>query len=227
MNYLKYRVSKLRDSLAPQAAPASDLDDIERLLGVARAVKNEIIRANLRLVFSIAKRWARPDRNLFELVSEGNLSLILAVEKFDVSRGFKFSTYATCAIMKNLARTTVREIGQRSRFKTGLQETFGAAVDHRTEESELERECDRDRHQEAVQGMLGRLSDRERVVIVGRFGLEGASEKTLHQLGLELGVSRERVRQIESQAREKLRQFALDQGLEMAVDRCPVGKATL
>jgi RNA polymerase primary sigma factor len=219
MNYLKYRASKLRESLDPQSAMASDLDEIERLHVEARAVKDQIIRANLRLVVSIAKRRAGPDRTLFELVSEGNLSLLIAVEKFDVSRGFKFSTYASCVIMKNLARIALRENGRRHRFVTGSQELVGAAADHRTVESERESECDRDRYQEAVQGMLGRLGNRERAVIVSRFGLEGAREKTLHQLGLELGITRERVRQIESQAREKLRNYAIEQGLELAATR--------
>ena len=65
-------------------------------------MKNQIIRSNLRLVVSIAKRHVGPSNNFFELVSDGNMSLIRAVEKFDYSRGNKFSTYASWAIMKNL-----------------------------------------------------------------------------------------------------------------------------
>ena len=214
MNYLKHRASKLREALDPPSVMASPLDEIERLQREALAVKDQIVRANLRLVVSIAKRRMGPDRNLFELVSEGNLSLILAVEKFDVSRGFKFSTYASCAILKNLVRTTFREIGQRSRFKTGHQELFATTVDHRNEERERETESDRHRDQEALRRMLGRLSDRERTIIVSRFGLEGTREKTLRELSMELGITRERVRQIESRAREKLRIISLEQGLD-------------
>jgi RNA polymerase primary sigma factor len=207
MNYLKHRASKLREALDPSIATTSTLDEIERLQGEALEVKNQIVRANLRLVVSIAKRRNGPDRGFFELVSEGNLSLILAVEKFDVSRGFKFSTYASCTILKNLFRTTIREIGQRSRFKTGQQAFFATTTDHRTEERAQEIESDRHDKQEAVRAMLGRLGDRERAIIVSRFGLEGSREKTLQELGIELGITRERVRQIESQAREKLRNF--------------------
>jgi RNA polymerase primary sigma factor len=219
MNYLKYRASKLREALDPPVALASDLDEIERHEAEARAVKDQIVRANLRLVVSIARRRVGPDRDFFEMVSEGNLSLILAVEKFDVSRGFKFSTYASCAIVKNLVRTALKEVGRRSRFLTGRQELFGTAADNRTENREHEGESNR--NQEAVRGMLGRLGDRERAIIVSRFGLEGARERTLHDLGLELGITRERVRQIECQAREKLRNFAMEQGLDLPAIRRP------
>jgi RNA polymerase primary sigma factor len=212
MNYLKYRASKLREALDPPSARASDLDEIERLQGEARAVKDQIVRANLRLVVSIARRQAGPGRTFFELVSEGNLSLMLAVEKFDASRGFKFSTYASCAIMRNLARATGQEGIRRHRFVTGHQELFEAAADPGNDEHGRER--GRHGRQEAVRQMLGRLSDRERGVIVGRFGLEGAREKTLRQLGEEMGISKERVRQIESRARKKPREFALEQGLD-------------
>ena len=81
------------------------MDRIENLYEESVATKNQIISANLRLVVSIAKRYVGPAEDFFELVSDGNLSLIRAVEKFDVSRGNRFSTYATWAIMKNFART--------------------------------------------------------------------------------------------------------------------------
>jgi RNA polymerase primary sigma factor len=214
MNYLKYRASKLREALDPPSARASDLDEIERLQGEAVAVKNQIVHANLRLVVSIARRRAGPDRIFLELVSEGNLSLMLAVEKFDPSRGFRFSTYASCAIMRNLARATGLEGRRRQRFVTGYQAVFEAAADPATDEPGRER--GRHGHQEAVLKMLVLLSDRERRIIVSHFGLEGASEKTLRQLGEELGISKERVRQIESGVRQKLCKFALEQGLDPA-----------
>ena len=94
MNYLKYRATELRERDRPDAGPTADLDEIERLQEEALAVKNQIIRANLRLVVSIAKRHVGPSNNFFELVSDGNMTLIRAVEKFDFARGNKFSTYA-------------------------------------------------------------------------------------------------------------------------------------
>lgn len=213
MNFLKSQAHKLRQELDPAKAKTSELDRIERLQEEALEVKNQIIRANLRLVVSIAKRHVGPTNNFFELVSDGNMSLIRAVEKFDYSRGNKFSTYASWAIMKNFARTIPEENYRRDRFVTGHEEMFEAAADNRTDEHEYESALKR--MQEAIRGMLGRLDDRERKIIISRFGLGGTSEMTLEQLGRELGITKERVRQIESRAQEKLRRIASDEKLEL------------
>ena len=202
-----------RAGSTPAAPRPSDLDEIEQLQEEALAVKNQIIRANLRLVVSIAKRHVGPSNNFFELVSDGNMSLIRAVEKFDYARGNKFSTYATWAIMKNFARTIPEENYRRDRFVTGHEEMFEAAADNRTDEHEYENALKR--MQEAVKGMLGRLDDRERRIIISRFGLDGASEQTLEQLGRELGITKERVRQIESRAQDKLRKIANEEKLDL------------
>jgi RNA polymerase primary sigma factor len=206
MNYLKFRAAKLRESLDPARVRATDLDEIERLQEEALAVKNQIIRANLRLVVSIAKKRVGPSNNLFELISDGNMSLIRAVEKFDFTRGFKFSTYASWALIKNFAHSIPAEQSWRDRFVTGNEEMFEATADHRSDEHEYE--SDQRRNQEAVQEVLGQLNDRERQILIGRYGLGGAKELTLERLGRELGITKERVRQIESRAQEKLRRFA-------------------
>ncbi len=171
MNFLKFRAAALREGLDPTRARTNDLDEIERLQEEALAVKNQIIRANLRLVVSIAKRHVGPTNNFFELVSDGNMSLIRAVEKFDASRGNKFSTYASWAIMKNFARTIPEENYRRDRFVTGHEEMFEAAADNRTDEHEYESAVKR--MQEAVKKMLGRLDDREQRIIISRYGLGG------------------------------------------------------
>ncbi len=206
MNYLKYRASKIRDSLDPAHAKPAALDEIERLETEALDLKNQIIRANLRLVVSIAKKRVGASTDFFELVSDGNMSLIRAVEKFDFSRGFKFSTYASWAIIKNFARARTDEAGRRGRFVTGHEETLEHAADHRSAEHEFD--SDHRRDQQSVYQMLGKLNDRERRILVGRYGMGGASELTLAQLGKELGITKERVRQLEHRAHEKLRQFA-------------------
>ncbi len=213
MNYLRYLASKLRGQVDPSRARTGDLDEIERLQEEALAIKNQIIRSNLRLVVSIAKRHVGPSNNFFELVSDGNMSLIRAVEKFDYSRGNKFSTYASWAIMKNFARTIPEENYRRDRFVTGHEEMFEAAADTRIDEHEYE--TAQKRNQEAVKGMLGRLDDRERRIIVSRYGINGVSEQTLEQLGRELGITKERVRQIESRAQEKLRRIAIEEKLDL------------
>jgi RNA polymerase sigma factor (sigma-70 family) len=213
MNFLKYEANRLRDAVDPARAKTVELDRIEALQEEALAVKNQIIRANLRLVVSIAKRHVGPSNNFFELVSDGNMSLIRAVEKFDYARGNKFSTYASWAIMKNFARTIPEENYRRDRFVTGHEEMFEAAADNRTDEHEYESALKR--MQDAVKGMLGRLDDRERRIIISRYGLGGASEQTLEQLGRELGITKERVRQIESRAQEKLRKIASEEKLDL------------
>jgi RNA polymerase primary sigma factor len=212
MNYLKYRACKLREMLDPASALASELDEIERLQGLALAVKHLIVQSSLRLVVSIARKWVGPDRGLLDLVSEGNLSLIRAAEKFDVSRGFKFSTYASNAIIRNLSRTTTREINRRCRFVTGHGSFLEAAAARQTDEPASDDFGPGT--QEVMRRMLARLNDRERWIIVSRFGLDGDRQKSRNQLGTELGITTERVRQIELRAREKLREFALEQGLD-------------
>jgi RNA polymerase primary sigma factor len=213
MNYLRFLSSKLRDSIEPTQARTSDLDEVERLQDDALAVKNQIISANLRLVVSIAKRHVGPSNDFFHLVSDGNMSLIRAVEKFDYARGNKFSTYASWAIMKNFARTIPEENYRRDRFVTGHEEMFEAAADNRTDEHEYENS--QKRMQDAVKGMLGQLDERGRRIIIGRYGINGAPEKTLEQLGKEENITKERVRQIESRAQEKLRKIAGEAKLDL------------
>ena len=90
---------------------------------------------------------------------------------------------------------------------------FEAAADNRTDEHEYENS--QKRMQDAVKGMLGRLNDRERRIIVSRYGINGASEKTLEQLGKEEGITKERVRQIESSTLVKIRKFAAEEKLDL------------
>ncbi len=100
---------------------------------------------------------------------------------------------------EELRRTIPEENYRRDRFVTGHEEMFEAAADTRADEHEYESALKR--MQEAVKGMLGHLDERERKIIISRFGLGGVSEQTLEQLGRGLGITKERVRQIESRAR--------------------------
>jgi RNA polymerase sigma factor (sigma-70 family) len=177
------------------------------------ATKNQIIRSNLRLVVSIAKRHAGPS-NLFELVSDGNMSLIRAVDKFDFSRGNKFSTYASWAIIKNFARSIPEEHRLRDRFRTGHAELFAAAKDDRSDQ--LEEESLQRRRAADVKKILQRLDDRERAIIIHRFGLRETEQPlTLKQVGARLGVTKERVRQLETRALGKLRQAVQEEKIDV------------
>jgi RNA polymerase primary sigma factor len=215
MNYLKYRASQLRVALGPAGCDAAQLDEIERLQEEALELKNRIIRANLRLVVSIAKRYLGPTNNFFELVSDGNMTLIRAVERFDVDRGFRFSTYATWSIIKNFARAFADEKRRRARFVSGHEHVLDDAQDNRR--NDLVENSD-DRHkQEVVERMLLRLDDRERRILIRRYGIGGIEVQTLEQIGRELGVTKERVRQIAARAHDKLGKLMREERLDLAV----------
>jgi RNA polymerase primary sigma factor len=205
MNFLKHQASRLLRAIDLAEVKAADLDLVEAFQGEALAVRNQIIRGNLRLVVSVVKKLSGLNRDFAELVSDGHIALMRAVEKFDVSRGYRFSTYASWVIINSLLRDSAKD-RRRGRFVTGRESMLEAAPDHRNDESPCEMEQARCR--KVIRGMLRRLNDRERRIIVSRFGLEGTRQKTLNQLGEELGITKERVRQIETRARDKLREIA-------------------
>jgi RNA polymerase primary sigma factor len=207
MNYLKFRAARLRAKLDPGRPKRGLMDQIERYYEEAVSTKNQIIRANLRLVVSIAKRHVGPSQNFFELVSDGNMSLMRAAEKFDFARGNKFSTYASWALMKNFARTIPDEHRYHDRFRTSHDELFAATKDDRADP--VEEEAVQTQREVQVERMLDRLDEREQRIIIRRFGLRHGQESlTLKQIGAEIGVTKERVRQLEARALTKLRKAA-------------------
>ena len=207
MNYLKYKAVVLRDALNPARPNTHTMRQIERFYNEAVETKNEIVSANLRLVVSIAKRHVGSLTNLFELISDGNLSLIQAVDKFDYTRGNRFSTYATWAIMRNYARSLPDEKRYHERFLPTDSDIFEWTIDERSnvvfeERNHLEREAQVDR-------FLQELDDREHQIIVNRFGLgREVQPQTLREVGDEMGITKERIRQIEIRALAKLRKAA-------------------
>jgi RNA polymerase primary sigma factor/RNA polymerase sigma factor len=214
MNYLKHTASKLRATLDPKAPKPSVMDQIESLYEQAVATKNDIVKANLRLVVSIAKRHVNSTDDFFSLISDGNMSLIRAVEKFDYSRGNKFSTYASWAIMKNFARTIPDEFKHRDRFRTSGEEVFMAQEDERSDP--LAVESQHRQRQRQVNRILNRLDEREQRIIAARFGLGRTGDSlTLKEVGQELGVTKERIRQLEARALDKLRAAASEEKIEL------------
>ncbi|MBI3837288.1 MAG: sigma-70 family RNA polymerase sigma factor [Planctomycetia bacterium] len=213
-NYLKYKATRLRSQLDLAKAKSNLMDEIESLYEQAVALKNQIVRANLRLVVSIAKRHVGQGDNFFELVSDGNMSLIRAVEKFDFARGNKFSTYASWAIMKNFARTIPDEHRHRDRFRTSHSDMFYSTEEHRSDQ--YEQESAQHQRETQIGKILERLDEREQKIIISRFGLDhGHEPQTLKEVGAEMGVTKERIRQLEARALDKLRIAAQEEKIEV------------
>jgi RNA polymerase sigma factor (sigma-70 family) len=222
MNYLKYKAAKLRDRMRkgdgnevdPSRVRIQTLKEIEDLQAEANAVKDLLIEANMRLVMTHAKKHAPHAGNIFELLSDGNMSLIRAVEKFDFGRGFKFSTYASWAIIKNFARSIPDEKHRRERFVTGHEDLFEVSPDNRSDEHEQLATQERASH--SVNRLLEYLEPRERDIIRMRAGLDdNAKGMTLEEIGKQFNITKERVRQLNARAMKKLRDIAKEQELEM------------
>jgi RNA polymerase primary sigma factor len=224
MNYLKFKAAKLRDQIRKEGGDEAEVDptrvriqtlkEIEDLQLAANEVKEMLINCNLRLVVNIAKKHSAQAENFFELMSDGNMSLMRAVEKFDYYRGFKFSTYASWAIMKNFARSIPEDKHRRERFVTGHEDLFEAAPDNRTDEFEMLATQERATH--SVNRLLEYLEPREREIIRMRAGMdENGKNVTLEEIGKKFGITKERVRQLNARAMSKLRAIAKDKEMDM------------
>ena len=178
-------------------------------------MKAILITANLRLVVSIAKKFVDPTWSFDELVSEGNLALMRAVEKFNFALGNRFSTYATYAIQRHFYRLSQRGRTLRKRFVADDD-----ALKDRAEEPSTAKYCSSEQIEtlkNLFQSFLAELEPRERKIVVARFGFDGKAPRTFRELGSQMGVCKERIRQIQSRAMEKLRELAAEAKLEQTV----------
>ena len=211
MNYLKYLACRIRDRIDPDSPAPGDLDEIERLQAEALKLKYQIVETHLRLVVAVAKKYVRAGYDLPERVSDGTFALMRAVDRFDFARGNRFSTYATWAVLSEFAHRDRRERLRRHRSIAPYQDSL-AAPDSVSDQYETVEAQDESRA--VVERLLRRLDRRERRIIVNRNGIGGVPEQTLKQISLDLGISKERVRQLEEGAHAKLRSFARLAALE-------------
>ncbi|WP_442510123.1 sigma-70 family RNA polymerase sigma factor [Novipirellula sp. SH528] len=209
MNFLLHQAAMHRRLLNPKRPSRARLALIDRLIALAHWHRDRIVEANLRLVFSIVKKFVNTNNSFDELLSDGIIALMRAVEKFDYDRGFRFSTYATQVVRRNAYRTVVLNQQERQKVMGGLQDMNLEISDEGSESSISETRWHELRRRLAE--MLDDLDRREKLIIRARFSL-GPHRKvrTLQALADRLGISKERVRQLESRAMEKLRLMASD-----------------
>lgn len=194
-NYHKYLFVTARKALDSASARSRDIAVLEKHLKDATAVKNAIVAANLRLVVSVARKHLRPALDLMELVSDGNITLMRAVEGFDVHKGNKFSTYATLALMKGYARSVPLMMAAKAKAGRG-DEMLGALSDGRATDNHRLVQMDH------LRSLLKHLTPPERAALLTRFEV-GADSHVRH--GLEVGAEAKRGRGLELRALEKLR----------------------
>lgn len=215
MNWLKFRAATVRGRLDRRRATLRQIDQIEGWLTEAETMKAIIITSNLRLVVSIAKKFVDATNSFDELVGEGNVALMRAVEKFNFALGNRFSTYATYAIQRHFFRLSHKARQLRQRFVADDDAFKGrAAAESDGEQCSAEQVA---MLKDLFARFLGELEPREQQIVVARFGFDGQPPRTFRELGASMGVCKERIRQIQTRAIDKLRDMAAAVRLEQTV----------
>jgi RNA polymerase primary sigma factor len=210
-NYAKLRLSKLQKKIHQDGLTRDLAEQVIEWHRRFEHFREYLVRTNLALVLAMAKRTRLGDVDFAEIVSEGNMALIRAVDKFNVDRGFKFSTYACRAILKAFSRTAQKHSKQRTRFPVEFDPDMEKSDWVDKKRDVVEEDCI-DELKQIVDRNLAELSDTEQTVIRRRFNWQQAEESplTLEEVGKIIGVTKERVRQIQNKALTKIRKLMED-----------------
>ncbi|HMO26293.1 MAG TPA: sigma-70 family RNA polymerase sigma factor [Tepidisphaeraceae bacterium] len=209
--FLRFNYAKRRVHLAAARANKTGLtralaDEIVQWNAKVEQLREYLVRTNLALVLAMAKRTRLGDVDFAEVVSEGNMALLRAIEKFNVERGFKFSTYACRAILKAFSRTAQKHTRHRTRFPVEFEPDLEKSDWIDTKRNAVQDDLT-DELRQIVDRNLADLSDTEQTVIRQRFNWQQTEDAplTLEEVGRIIGVTKERVRQIQNKALAKIK----------------------
>jgi RNA polymerase primary sigma factor len=210
-NFCRYRILRTLQTHAGKRLTAKATRDLIKYARYAELTRNQIVQANLGLVPAMLKRSRITGFDFSDLIGEGYLALLRSVDKFDCSRGFKFSTYACRAILSSFSRAISRVKRDRSVFPTEFDPDLERSDQLDRKREDIEEECI-DELRLILSENEADLNHMEERVIRERFGFDDPDEiafsrkrKTLTQIADIVGVTRERVRQIQNKALGKLR----------------------
>jgi len=209
-NYARFRTARVQEKTSGRRPTKRQRDELLKWHRVAHEFRKQIAETNIALVLAMAKRTRMHDGDFADMVSEGNMALMRAVDKFDCERGFKFSTYACRAILKAFSRYGMKATKYRQRFPAEYDPTLEKS-DHLETLREVHKRESADEVRHIVLNNDANLSDMEREVIRHRFGLNQEANPrtrknlTLEQVGKIIGVTKERVRQIQNKALAKIK----------------------
>jgi RNA polymerase sigma factor (sigma-70 family) len=208
-NFARWTLSKLIEAQAKRKT-AARAEKMVRWYSRALQTRSKLVRANMALVLAMGKRTRIPNVEFSELISEGNMALLRSVEKFDASRGFKFSTYACRAILKSFNRLATKTGRYRQHFPTEFDPDLERS-DYDVMKHDIQKKDSVEALREIIAKNHANLSQVERTVVVERFalGTDRRKGRTLAEVGKIVGLTNERVRQIQNLALDKIK-AALD-----------------
>lgn len=208
-HYCRFRLTQLANECGGRVTSLAKLRETFTWFGRVLELRDQLVNANMPLVLAMAKRTRLSNVNFSELISEGNMALLRAIEKFDVGRGFKFSTYACRAILKAFSRESMKQSRYRQRFPAEFDPDLEKSDFLESNRENVEADCV-DQLRGIIQRNAAELNEIEQTVIRERFAIsdsiDGEPPKTLEEVGELIGVTKERVRQIQNKALIKIRE---------------------